>query len=206
MALGTALMCAMGRKPPLALMAGMGGMLPIATIAKRMDSYRGDDGYQADDGGAGARARVGCAWLFGIAALLAVGFTLEAEFGFPIDATLRIGCIGFCQYLIYAVGKDYRTQRWPWIAFWCALALNVIILFSPLTDRPASRGEIMLFAPVDTAVLLIAAIAAFKVDNVHQRAMRQQMYLGLVVATSLCAFILAATLMDPRTGLSWGFH
>jgi hypothetical protein len=95
--------------------------------------------------------------------------------------------------------KIYPREQWPRISFWVALAVNVAIFFTPLVDRPASRGELMLFALPDAIVVLAARIASYRVTNVHQRAMRQQMIFGLVVAVAFCAILFTLVLIDPRT-------
>lgn len=144
------------------------------------------------------------AWLLGALALFLAAIVLEAAFGVPGATTLRVACVGICQFFVYQLGKEYSSDRWPWIAFWAALFVNAGILLSPLVDRPMSRGELMLFAPPDTVVVLLARIVSYRVGDVHQRAMRQQMILGLIVAAALCAALWAACLTDPRTGHSWG--
>jgi hypothetical protein len=165
------------------------------------------DGYQGHNDGAPlkpSRLREVALWLLGVVALLAIGFTLEDELGIPVATTLRIACVTFCQVFIYELGRDYPGEKWPRISFWIALAVNIAIFFTPLVDRPASRGELMLFALPDAIVVLAARIASYSVVDVHQRAMRQQMILGLVVAIAFCAIVFTLVLIDPHTGHSWG--
>ena len=56
----------------------------------------------------------------------------------------------------------------------------------------------MLFALPDTVVVLAARIFTYRVTDVHQRANRQTMILGLVVSVAACAIILAIFLADPH--------
>lgn len=75
-----------------------------------------------------------------------------------------------------------------------ALLINVGIFFTPLVDGPTSRGELMLFALPDAVVVLAASIASYRVNDVHQRATRQTMILGLIVALVFCVGLFAVTL------------
>jgi hypothetical protein len=165
------------------------------------------DGYQGETDEARSnrlkRWQAGL-WFLGFVALLVVGFTLEDEVGIPFATTLRVVCVGFCQFFIHKLGADYPEEQWPRISFWVALVVNIAIFFTPLVDRPASRGELMLFAVPDAIVVFGARIASYNVVDVHQRAVRQQMILGLVFAVALCAILFTLVLMDPRTGHSWG--
>lgn len=122
--------------------------------------------------------------LSGIAAFFVLGVTLEREFGIKLDTTYRLGCAGICLTLLAYLAAQYRGERWPWIAFALALLVNLGLFLTPLFDRPASRGEIMLFAFPDTILFLTARIATYRVADVHQRAMRQQMALALLLAVA----------------------
>ena len=51
-------------------------------------------------------------------------------------------------------------------------------VFTPLVNRPASRGEVMLFALPDAIIVLMARIVSYPVTDVHRRAMRQHMILA----------------------------
>jgi hypothetical protein len=165
------------------------------------------DGHQVDDNNASkrSRGREAVLWAASLLLLLIVGFTLEDDAGIPFDTTFRIACVGFCQFFIYKLRAEYPAERWPRIGFWLCLIVNIAVFFTPLVDRSSSRGELMLFALPDAIVVLTALIASYPVTDVHQRAMRQQMILGLVVAIAFCAVLFTLTLIDPHTGHSWGW-
>ncbi|WP_344698010.1 hypothetical protein [Sphingomonas limnosediminicola] len=102
------------------------------------------------------------------------------------------------------MGSDYPSETWPRISFWLSLLINIAIFFTPLVDRPASRGELILFALPDAVVTLTTLLATYRVADFHQRAMRQQMILGLIVTVAACATLFTLVLMDPHTGHFWG--
>jgi hypothetical protein len=118
--------------------------------------------------------------LVGLAAFLFISIALEDKFGVPSDTTYRIVCAVACVGCIYKLGGDYPGERWPETSMWLALLVNGGLFFTPLVDRPASRGEVMLFALPDIIILLVARIASYPVETVHQRAMRQQMIRALL--------------------------
>ncbi len=136
--------------------------------------------------------------VLGIAAFVAIGIALQGGLGIPFETTYRVACAFACLGFIAKVGSDYPGERWPRIGIAVALLVNVGVFFTPLVDRPASRGEIMLFALPDAVILLIAWIATYRVVDVHQRAMRQQLILGLIVAVAFCAILFTLTLIQPR--------
>ena len=105
-----------------------------------------------------------------------------------------------CLFFIYKLGVEFPGQHWPRTSLWIALLINVGIFFTPLVSRPTSRGELMLFALPDSVVVLAASIASYRVDDVHQRATRQTMILGLVVALVLCVGLFAVTLTEVHNG------
>ena len=142
--------------------------------------------------------RVGLA-LLGLIAFVTIGTVLEDEVGISFDTTYRVVCAGMCVVLIYSIGLEYAGQRWPRVVLWLATLVNVGILFSPLVDRPASRGEVMLFAVPDVVIFLTARIVTCSAVTVSQRATRQQMILGLVVAIGFCAILFALAILQPRT-------
>lgn len=165
------------------------------------------DGYQFD-GEAVARAskrREAVLWVLSLLGLIVIGIMLEDDVGIPFATTLRVACVGFCQFFIYKLGADYPGEQWPRVSFWAALAVSIAIFFTPLVDRPASRGELMLFAPPDAILTLTARIASYPVADDHQRAMRQQMILGLIVAIAFCVILFGLTLVEKQTGHSWGW-
>jgi hypothetical protein len=137
-----------------------------------------------------------------VLAMFVTGIALEDKFGIPFATTLRVGCAAMCLIFIISLRRDYPGERWPLIALPIALVVNIGLFFTPLFDRPVSRGEILLFALPDAIVLLVARIASYRVADVHQRAMRQQMILGLIVAVVFCALLLGLTLMQVHTSHS----
>ena len=145
------------------------------------------------------RTRLGRAGLIllGIALLVIVGIALNRAFGLPFDTTLRIACAAACLSFILKLKSDYPGESWPRISFWVSLAINAGIFFTPLVDRPPSRGELMVFALPDAVVVLAVRTATYKVADIHQRAVRQQMILGLVLAVAFCAILLGMGLIDP---------
>jgi len=138
-------------------------------------------------------------WLFGVVALVVIGFTLEDGVGIPFATTLRVACAAICLFFIYRLGVSYPGERWPQISFLVALVVNFAIFFTPLVDRPASRGELMLFALPDAVVVMTARVISYPVADVHQRANRQTIILGLVVAVVFCVGLLGLTWMEART-------
>jgi undecaprenyl pyrophosphate phosphatase UppP len=137
--------------------------------------------------------------LLGTIAFVIIGIALKSQIGLPLDTTYRVACAAICLAFIFKLGSDYHGERWPRTSLWIALLLNVGLFFTPLVNRPASRGELMLFALPDAIIVLAARIASYSVVDEHQRAMRQQMILGLIVAVSFCAILFALALIEPHT-------
>lgn len=144
------------------------------------------------------RARAAC-WLLCLVAFFVISFTLEDYLGIPWETSYRVVCAAICLLFIYKLGLDYPGEFWPKFSLWVSLLINAGLFFTPLVDRPTSRGELMLFALPDAIVVLVARIASYSVINDHQRAMRQQMILGLIVALVFCAGLFAVTLMGSHT-------
>ena len=140
--------------------------------------------------------RLGLA-LVGTATLLAIGVALENEAALPFATFYRVVCTAVCVGFIWKLRGDYPTDRWPKVSLWIALAVNAVIFLTPLIDRPASRGELMLFALPDVIIVLGVRIASYRVSDDHQRAMRQMMILGLVVAAIFCSILYALILLHP---------
>lgn len=136
--------------------------------------------------------------LVGIVAFILISNALQSETGIPFDTTYRIACAAICLFVIYKLGSNYPGQRWPRIGFWIALLANVGIFFTPLVSRPSSRGELMLFALPDAVVVLAARIVSYRVADLHQRAARQTMILGFIVALVFCAGLFAVMLLHPH--------
>lgn len=133
-------------------------------------------------------------WVLAVFALLVVGFVLVDVAGIPFDTTYRVACAAICLLFIYKLALEFPGQRWPRTSLLIALLINVGIFFTPLVNRPTSRGELMLFALPDAVVVLAASIASYRVSDVHQRATRQTMVLGLIVALVFCVGLFAVTL------------
>lgn len=141
--------------------------------------------------------RVGIA-LGGVIGAVMIGIALDNDLGVPFATTYRIACAVACLAFIFKLGIDYPSEKWPRVGFLTALFINIMLFFTPVMDRPASRGEVMLFALPDAIVVLVALVASYKVTDVHQRAVRQQMIFGLIVAIVLCAILFSLILMNPH--------
>lgn len=127
--------------------------------------------------------------LLGIAVFVAMGIVIENEIGLSFWTTYRVACAGICLFLILKLRFDYPGERWPLISFWIALFVNGALFFTPLVNRPASRGELMLFLFPDLIIVLVARILTYRVTSVEQRASRQMMVLGLIGAVIFCAVL-----------------
>ena len=137
--------------------------------------------------------------ILGIAAFVIIGITLEDEAGISFATTYRIACGGACLFFIWQLGLDYPGERWPRIALMVAFLVNVSMFFTPVFDRPASRGEIIMFALPDAIICLAARIFSYSVTDEHQRAVRQQLVLGLVLAVAFCAVLFFFASIRPAT-------
>ena len=137
--------------------------------------------------------------LLGVIAFVIIGIVLEDEAGIPFKTTYRVGCAVACLTLIYQLGLQNPEERWLRVGFWCAFIVNAGLFFTPIVDRPASRGELMIFALPDAVVLLAVGLAYYPAGDARQRAVRQQMILGLVVASLFCATLFGFALIEPRT-------
>jgi len=136
--------------------------------------------------------------LLGIAAFAAFGIILENETGFPMDTTYRIACAAACLFLMAKAVSEYPGQKWPLIALLSAMMINCGLFLTPLFDRPASRGEILMFALPDATVFTAARAASYPVADEHQRAVRQQLVVGVILAVALSALIFASALVPDR--------
>lgn len=141
--------------------------------------------------------RLGLA-LGGVIGAVAIGIPLDNYLGVPFATSYRIACALMCLAFIFKLVKDYPEESWPRIGFAASLLINVVLFFTPAMNRPASRGELMIFALPDAIVVLVALIASYKVVDVHQRAVRQQMIVGLVVALALCTILFSLIFIDPQ--------
>lgn len=141
-------------------------------------------------------SRLGLA-LIGIVGFAAAGIALGNDAGVPFSTLYRVTCAGLCLGFIWKLRRDYPDDRWPQVSFWIGLGVNAAIFITPLLDRPASRGEIMLFALPDAMIVLGTRIASYHVSDDHQRATRQMMILGVVVAAISCSILYAVILWRP---------
>lgn len=120
--------------------------------------------------------------LLGVIAFVMAAAVLESQFAIPFDVPYRIACAGMCLVFIGKLAWDYPNERWPRIALSIALIVTIALFFTPIVDHPESRGELMIFALPDAVIVLLVRIASYPVTDQHQRAMRQQMILALIVA------------------------
>jgi ABC-type Fe3+-siderophore transport system permease subunit len=159
------------------------------------------DGYQANEEKFVLKSRLGrlALALLCIAAFVTIGVVLEDKVGTSFDTTYRVACAGACLLFINRLRLDYPKEIWPRKSLAAALLINIGIFFTPLVDRPSSRGEVMIFALPDAVVVLVALIASYRVTNVHQRAERQTMVLGLIVAIVFCGGLFTLTLAQLHT-------
>ncbi|GEN99108.1 hypothetical protein NSE01_09410 [Novosphingobium sediminis] len=134
----------------------------------------------------------------GIAVFLIFAFTLQDRFSVPFALTYRIACALACFWLAAKLITEYPDERWPKIALLIAALCDLGLFFSPLRHLPASKGDILFFAAPYVLVFLTARISTFQVNDVHQRAVRQQMVLGLVLAIAFCAIFLSIMLMPEH--------
>jgi hypothetical protein len=129
----------------------------------------------------------------GVIAFMACAYVLESTLGIPVDTTIDaaigIACVG----LMGMIGwSDYPDQKWPRVAVLIALVINAgLFLFSPLTRHPASEIGIGFFGAPDLVVWLAARTVAYPVSDAHQRAVRQQLIVGLILILPFCAMFLA---------------
>ncbi len=133
----------------------------------------------------------------GVIGAVLIGVALENDLGIPFATTYRVACAVACLTFIVKLGKDYPSARWPRVAFCVSLFINVLLFLTPVVDRPASRGELMIFALPDAIIVLVALIVSYKLVDVHQRAIRQNMILGLIVAVVFCALLFSLILVNP---------
>lgn len=109
--------------------------------------------------------------------------------------TFHIVCAAGCLIFIYMIGSNYPGEQWPRIALFIALLFNVSMFFSPLAGFPASKGDIGFFGVPDLVILLAARAFSYPVTDAHQRAVRQQLFVGLILASAFCAMILSILLL-----------
>lgn len=140
-----------------------------------------------------------CLTFLGIIAFVTVAIELENRVGIPFALTFRVACASACLLLIVKIGADYPGERWPRVAILIALLFNLSLFFSPLAHLPASKGDILFFGMPDAAIVLAARTVFYSVTNDHQRGVRQQMIVGLILALGFCAIILAIMFIPAHT-------
>lgn len=133
--------------------------------------------------------------LIGVVIFVALSIALDNYVGIPFDTSYRIACASGCLLYIIKLGLDHPGEKWPWVGFSIALLLSISLFFTPLLDRPASRGEIVLFALPDAIILLGARIATYPVNNDDdRRIIHQRLILALVIALAFFGVLVAVSL------------
>lgn len=145
------------------------------------------------------KLRPGVTLLAGMAAFAVLAVVLETEIGLPAKITLRVACAVLCILFILALRPKYPGEQWLRWSLWICVVVNIGLLFTPIIEQPISRGDLMLFALPDAIIVLSARILTYPVTDVHQRAVRQQMILGLVVALAFCGLLVTLFLISPET-------
>jgi drug/metabolite transporter (DMT)-like permease len=147
------------------------------------------------------KSRLGNAlvWLFGIAVFVTIAIVLEDQMGIPFALTFRIACASACIVPMYKTLGEYPGEKWPLIALLVAFLFNFTMFFSPLAKLPASKGDILFFALPDVAIFMAARAWTYPVTDVHQRAVRQQLIVGLILAIAVCALFMSLLLLPPHT-------
>ncbi|WP_288936930.1 hypothetical protein [uncultured Sphingomonas sp.] len=128
--------------------------------------------------------------LLAMAVFLGVAIALQHAFGIPIYTSYRVACGGFCLAFMARIG-DVRYERWARIAVAVAAVISIGLFFTPAFDRPASRGEVLFFALPDIAVFFMARAMSYPDADEHQRAVRQQLFVGFAFALALCVLMFA---------------
>jgi len=128
-----------------------------------------------------------------LAMLALVG--LGTAIGLSFDTSYRIACAAACIIFIASLALDYPDDLWPKIGLIAATLINAGLFLTPVFHRPSSRGELMLFALPDAIALLSVRLAYFSVSTDHERAQRQMVIFGLVVAVVFCAVLYSVLLL-----------
>lgn len=136
--------------------------------------------------------------LIGLGIWVASAMTLENVTGISVDTTYKVTCAIVCVGFMAHVATNYPGERWPWIAVAVACLFNAGLFFTPVLGHPASRGEIMLFALPDVSIFTLARAVTYPAEDVHERAVRQQIFMGLFFAVALGAIILATGFIPDR--------
>lgn len=139
-----------------------------------------------------------CLALIGIAVFDTLAIMLENRVGVPFKTTFRLACAVGCLTLIARMIADEPDAHWLRFAFCGALVSNLAMFFSPLAALPASKGDLLFFAAPDAAILFGARAFTYPVTDDHQRAVRQQLIMGFILALAVSALILSIMFVpDP---------
>jgi hypothetical protein len=136
--------------------------------------------------------------IVGIVLFVCFGIMLDNVTGVPFDTTYRVACAGICLVMMAKVGSEYPGRRWPLISLVIAPLINATLFVTPLFDRSASRGEIMLFALPDATIFFAARAISYLAIDSHERAVRQQLIVGCVLMAALTALVLSSALIPER--------
>jgi hypothetical protein len=156
-----------------------------------------DDAAETQEDSGTRAKKVGLA-LIGVLAGVVAAIFLEAYAGIPFDTTYRVVCAGVCLWFIYRLQKDLPEAGWLRIGLGLSALLNVALFFTPVVDRPSSRGELILFAVPDLVVVLAVRIATLRPVDVEQRAKRVQLIACLVMASAACVGLLWVAVAESR--------
>lgn len=134
----------------------------------------------------------------GLGIYIALAMTLENVTGIRFDTTYKVTCAFVCVGFMTKLALGSPGERWPWIAIAAACIFNAGLFLTPVLSHPASRGEIMFFALPDASIFMLTRAITYPETDVHKRAVRQQIFVGLFFAVALSAIILAAGFIPDR--------
>ncbi|MBU6269016.1 MAG: hypothetical protein KGN34_15830 [Sphingomonadales bacterium] len=130
--------------------------------------------------------------------VLTVAIALERMAAIPVALTLRVVVAAACLFFMSKIGAEYPGQKWPVIAIAIAATINVATLCTPLATLPTSKGDVMFFAAPDAVIFLAARTFTYPATDPHQRAVRQQLILALILALAFCAILLSSFVTVQR--------
>lgn len=136
--------------------------------------------------------------LIAVFAFVAFGILLESATGIPFDTTYRIACAGMCLGFMAMMAREHPGARWSWIALLIAATTNAALFLTPMAHHPASRGEVMILALPDATIYLTARAMTLPATDVHERAVRQQVVVGAILAYVFSALIIATLFIPDR--------
>lgn len=134
--------------------------------------------------------------LLGIIAFALISAALKNLINLSNDQSYRLLCIAISLFMMWAYRKTFPKIRYFWISFWIALIVNFAIFLTPLVERSASRGEVLLFALPNSIIFLTALTLSYSVVDDRSRAMRQYMLLGIIVAILFSMILYASILIN----------